>query len=89
MKGTDTDQDGSIDLAEAQEAAGIVFDKIERDVDKTWIRMRRKAVYRSMNLQPAIRTIMATLTKDKYLALVAKRFRCGRSGRKASSTARS
>ena len=35
MTGLDTDQDGTIDLAEAQKAAGIVFDKIERDTDNT------------------------------------------------------
>ena len=74
LKGLDTDQDGSIDLAEAQKAAGLVFDKIERDKDKTVDAKEAKGRLSKKELLAGDPDNDGTLTKDEYLAIVAKRF---------------
>lgn len=74
MTGLDADQDGTIDLAEAQKAAGIVFDKIERDKDNTVDAKEAEGRLSKKELEAGDPDNDATLTKDEYLALVAKRF---------------
>ena len=74
LKGLDTDQDGTIDLAEAQKAAGIVFDKIERDKDNTVDAKEAKGRLSKKELLAGDPDNDGTLTKDEYLAIIAKRF---------------
>jgi len=74
MTGLDTDKDGTIDLAEAQKAAGKVFDKIEHDADKTVDAKEAEGRLSKKELEAADSDNDGTLTKDEYLALVAKRF---------------
>ena len=74
MAGLDADQDGTINLAEAQKAAGIVFDKIERNKDSTVDAKEAEGRLSKKELEAGDPDNDATLTKDEYLALVAKRF---------------
>jgi hypothetical protein len=74
LKGVDTDKDGSIDLTEAQKAAAAVFDKIEKDSDKTIDAKEAKGRLSKKELAAGDPDKDGTLTKDEYLALVAKRF---------------
>jgi len=63
-----------MDLAEAQKAAGIVFDKIEGDADKTVDAKESEGRLTKKELEAADPDNDGTLSKDEYLALVAKRF---------------
>jgi Ca2+-binding EF-hand superfamily protein len=75
MKMLDTDKDGTIDLKEADAAAGALFTWLDRDKDGT---LDAKELHGRVNLQElkaADPDNDGTLTKDEYLALVAKRFK--------------
>jgi hypothetical protein len=74
MIGLDSDKDGTIDLAQAQKAAGNVFDKIEHDADKTVDAKEAEGRLSKKEFESADTDNDGTLTKDEYLALVAKRF---------------
>ena len=74
MTAFDPDKDGTMDLAEAQKAAGTVFDKIEHDADKTVDAKEAEGRLTKKELEAADQDNDGTLTKDEYLALVAKRF---------------
>ena len=71
----DTDNDGTVDLAEAKKAASDMFDKLDVDHDGTLTfkelhgRMSRK------EFAAADPDKDGTLTKDEYLAVVEQRFR--------------
>lgn len=74
LAGIDLDHDGSINLAEAQKAAAAVFDKIEHDKDATVDAKETEGRLSKKELDAADPDKDGTLTKDEYLALVAKRF---------------
>ncbi|MEK6212338.1 MAG: EF-hand domain-containing protein [Pseudomonadota bacterium] len=76
MKIWDPDNDGTIDLAEANTAAGAKFDSLERDNDGTLDRKEMtstKVDKKTFNKADPDKD--GTLTKDEYLTIVAKRFK--------------
>jgi Ca2+-binding EF-hand superfamily protein len=70
----DTDNDGTVDLAEAKTAASAVFDKLERDKDGTLDKRELARRLSAKELAAADPDHDGTLTKDEYLALVEQRF---------------
>ncbi len=75
VKTLDADSDGTIDLAEAQKAAGTKFDALDADHDGT-IDKKEAAVAHITGgqLAKADSDKDATLDKTEYLALVQARF---------------
>ncbi len=70
----DADGDGTIDLAEAKNAASASFGKLERDHDGTLDKHELARRLTPRELAAADPDHDGTLTKDEYLALVEKRF---------------
>jgi Ca2+-binding EF-hand superfamily protein len=70
----DTDNDGTVDLAEAKRAASALFDKLERDKDGTLDKRELARRLSAKELAAADPDHDGTLTKDEYLALVEQRF---------------
>ena len=70
----DTDNDGTIDLAEAKKAASAAFDKLERDHDGTLDKRELARRLTAKELAAADPDHDGTLTKDEYLAVVEQRF---------------
>ena len=70
----DTDNDGTIDLAEAKKAASALFDKLERDHDGTLDKRELGRRLTPKELAAADPDHDGTLTKDEYLAVVEQRF---------------
>jgi Ca2+-binding EF-hand superfamily protein len=70
----DTDNDGTVDLAEAKKAASALFDKLERDKDGTLDKRELARRLSAKDLAAADPDHDGTLTKDEYLALVEQRF---------------
>jgi Ca2+-binding EF-hand superfamily protein len=70
----DTDNDGTVDLAEAKKAASAVFDKLESDRDGTLDKRELANRLTAKELAAADPDHDGTLTKDEYLAVVEKRF---------------
>jgi Ca2+-binding EF-hand superfamily protein len=75
LKMVDTDHDGSIDLAEAQAAAGKVFDGAEKDKDGTVDAKELKGRVSKKELKAADTDADGTLDRKEYLALVEQRFK--------------
>jgi Ca2+-binding EF-hand superfamily protein len=71
----DTDNDGTLDLAEAKKAASNLFDKLDRDKDGTLDIKELQGRLSRKDLAAADPDNDKTLTKDEYLAAVEKRFR--------------
>jgi Ca2+-binding EF-hand superfamily protein len=71
----DTDNDGTVDLAEAKKAASALFDKLERDHDGTLDQRELGNRLTQKELAAADPDHDGTLTKDEYLAAVEQRFR--------------
>jgi Ca2+-binding EF-hand superfamily protein len=71
----DTDNDGTVDLAEAKAAASKLFDKLERDKDGTLDKRELAGRLSAKELAAADPDHDGTLTKDEYLALVEQRFK--------------
>jgi Ca2+-binding EF-hand superfamily protein len=71
----DTDNDGTVDLAEARKAASSLFDKLERDKDGTLDKHELSRRLSAKELAAADPDHDGTLTKDEYLAVVEQRFR--------------
>lgn len=71
----DTDNDGTVDLAEAKKSAGALFDKLETDKDGTVTAKELQGRLSKADLAAADPDKDGTLTKDEYLALVATRFK--------------
>src|SRR3954467_11176273 len=74
IKMFDTDNDGTVDLAEAKKAASALFDKLDRDRDGT---LDRRELARRLSAKEFVAADPdhdGTLTKDEYLAVVAQRF---------------
>src|SRR5271169_3239089 len=75
LKALDTDNDGTVDLAEAKAAASKLFDKLDRDHDGTLDRRELGGRMVSKELGAADGDHDGTLDKDEYLAFVEKSFR--------------
>lgn len=71
----DTDNDGTVDLAEAKKAASAVFDKLDKDKDGTLDRRELRGRLSAKELAAADPDKDGTLTKDEYLAVVEQRFK--------------
>jgi Ca2+-binding EF-hand superfamily protein len=71
----DTDNDGTVDLAEAKKAASALFDKLERDKDGTLDKHELSRRLSAKELAAADPDHDGTLTKDEYLAVVEQRFK--------------
>jgi Ca2+-binding EF-hand superfamily protein len=71
----DTDNDGTVDLAETKAAASALFDRLERDKDGTLDRRELARRLSPKELAAADPDHDGTLTKDEYLAVVEQRFR--------------
>jgi len=74
LYGLDTDNDRTVDLAEAKKAASAVFDRLDRDHDGTLDRRELRGRLTAKELDAADPDHDKTLTKDEYLALVERRF---------------
>jgi Ca2+-binding EF-hand superfamily protein len=70
----DTDNDGTVDLAEARKAASALFDRLERDKDGTLDKHELSRRLSAKELAAADPDHDGTLTKDEYLAVVEQRF---------------
>jgi Ca2+-binding EF-hand superfamily protein len=70
----DTDNDGTVDLAEAKKAASALFDKLERDHDGTLDKRELAGRLSAKEFAAADPDHDGTLTKDEYLAVVEQRF---------------
>ena len=75
MKLFDTDNDGTVDLAEAKKAAGALFDKLNTDKDDTISAKELQGRLSKVDLAAADPDKDGTLTKAEYLALVDTRFK--------------
>jgi Ca2+-binding EF-hand superfamily protein len=71
----DTDNDGTVDLAEAQKAGSTAFDKLERDNDGTLDKHELTRRLSAAELAAADPDHDGTLSKDEYLAIVEQRFK--------------
>jgi Ca2+-binding EF-hand superfamily protein len=70
----DTDNDGTIDLAEAKKAASALFAKLDRDHDGTLDKRELAGRLSARELAAADPDHDGTLTMDEYLAVVEQRF---------------
>jgi hypothetical protein len=70
----DTDNDGTVDLAEAKKAASAAFDRLERDKDGTLDKRELGRRLSAKELAAADPDHDGTLTRDEYLAVVEQRF---------------
>jgi Ca2+-binding EF-hand superfamily protein len=74
MRLLDTDNDGTVDLAEAKAAASALFDRLEHDKDGTLDKHELSGRLSAKELAAADPDHDGTLTKDEYLAVVEQRF---------------
>jgi EF-hand domain pair len=70
----DTDNDGTVDLAEAKKAAGNLFDKLDTDKDGALDIKELQGRLSRRDFAAADPDKDKTLTKDEYLAAVEQRF---------------
>jgi Ca2+-binding EF-hand superfamily protein len=70
----DTDNDGTVDLAEAKKAASALFDRLDPDRDGTLDKRELAGRLSAKELTAADPDRDGTLTKDEYLAVVEQRF---------------
>jgi EF hand len=70
----DTDNDGTVDLAEAKKAASALFDRLDRDHDGTLDKRELAGRLSAKEFAAADPDHDGTLTKDEYLAVVEQRF---------------
>jgi Ca2+-binding EF-hand superfamily protein len=70
----DTDDDGTVDLAEAKKAASALFDRLDPDRDGTLDKRELAGRLSARELAAADPDRDGTLTKDEYLAVVEQRF---------------
>ena len=75
VKTLDTDNDGTVDLAEAKKAASSLFDRLDRDHDGTLDKGELSGRLSAKELAAADPDHDGTLTKDEYLAVVEQRFK--------------
>src|SRR5438876_3645494 len=77
----DTDNDGTVDLAEAKKAASALFDRLDPDRDGTLDRRELAGRLTAKELAAADPDRDGTLTKDEYLAVVEQRFNAANADR--------
>jgi Ca2+-binding EF-hand superfamily protein len=70
----DTDNDGTLDLAEVKKAASALFAKLDRDHDGTLDKRELAGRLSARELDAADPDHDGTLTEDEYLAVVEQRF---------------
>jgi hypothetical protein len=70
----DTDNDGTLDLAEVKKAASDLFAKLDRDHDGTLDKRELAGRLSAKELAAADPDHDGTLTADEYLAVVEQRF---------------
>jgi hypothetical protein len=76
MKAWDPDNDGTMDMAEANNAASAMFDSLEGDNDGTLDRKEMSSTkVKRKTFNKADPDKDGTLTKDEYLTIVEERFR--------------
>jgi Ca2+-binding EF-hand superfamily protein len=71
----DTDNDGTVDLAEAKKAGGDMFDKLDTDKDGTLDLKELHGRLSRKEFKAADTDKDGTLSKDEYLAVVEQRFK--------------
>jgi len=71
----DTDNDGTVDLNEAKNAASALFDKLDTDKDGTLDLKELAGRLTHKDFTAADPDSDGTLSKDEYLAVVEKRFK--------------
>jgi Ca2+-binding EF-hand superfamily protein len=74
VKQFDTDNDGTLDLAEVKKAASALFAKLDRDHDGTLDKRELVGRLSARELAAADPDHDGTLTQDEYLAVVEQRF---------------
>src|SRR5262245_7860814 len=74
LKTLDPDHDGTVDLAEAKNAASKAFDKLDRDHDGTLDKRELRGRLNAKDFAAADPDNDGTLDKNEFLALVEKRF---------------
>jgi Ca2+-binding EF-hand superfamily protein len=75
----DRDQDGTLDLAEAREAASALFDKLDADKDNTLDAKELKGRLTAGRVRANDPDHDGTLDKTEYLAIVEARFNAANS----------
>ena len=70
----DTDNDGTLDLAEVKKAASALFARLDRDQDGTLDKRELAGRLSAKELAAADPDHNGTLTADEYLAVVEQRF---------------
>ena len=71
----DPDKDGTVDFAEAKDAASKLFDKLDRDHDGTLDKRELRGRINGSDLAAADPDNDGTLDKNEFLAIVEKRFK--------------
>jgi len=71
----DTDNDGTVDLAEAKKAAAALFDKLDMDKEGTLDINELQGRLSRKDFAAGDPDKDKTLTKDEYLAIVEQRFK--------------
>jgi Ca2+-binding EF-hand superfamily protein len=71
----DTDNDGTVDLAEAKKAAGATFDRLDTDRDGTLTLKELHGRLSRKEFAAGDPDHDKTLSKDEYLAVVEQRFK--------------
>jgi hypothetical protein len=74
LRKLDTDNDGTLDLAEAKKAASAVFTRLDRDHDGTLDRRELAGRLSAREFAAADPDHDGTLTMEEYLAVVEQRF---------------
>ena len=75
LKSLDPDHDGTVDLAEAKDAASKVFDKLDGDHDGTLDKRELRGRISGKDFSAADPDRDGTLDKDEYLVVVEQRFK--------------
>ena len=75
LKTLDPDKDGTVDLAEAKDAASKLFDKLDRDHDGTLDKRELRGRISGSDFAAADPDNDGTLDKNEFLAIVDKRFK--------------
>ena len=75
FKAIDTDNDGTIDLKEAQTAGEATFDKLEKDKDGTLTTKELQGRVSKKDLKAADGDSDGTLDKKEYAAMIEQRFK--------------
>jgi Ca2+-binding EF-hand superfamily protein len=75
LKTLDPDNDGTVDLAEAKNAASKLFEKLDRDHDGTLDKRELRGRVNAKDFAAADPDNDGTLDKNEFLALVEKRFK--------------